>query len=87
MFLQAVLETVAKITHDKGKKNDTQVAKYGSCKIFLGANYCIFYHMFWDIVSFPFLSVQKWDSDVIYIFLSSLFSVELDLFNFKMYFL
>ncbi|XP_073268915.1 K(+) efflux antiporter 5 isoform X1 [Populus alba] len=27
---QAVLETVAKITHEKGKKNDTQVAKYGS---------------------------------------------------------
>lgn len=26
--LQAVLETVAKITHEKGKKNDTQVAKY-----------------------------------------------------------
>lgn len=42
MFLQAVLETVAKITHEKGKKNDTQVAKYGSCKIFLGANNCIF---------------------------------------------
>lgn len=27
--LQAVLETVAKITHEKGKKNDTQEAKYG----------------------------------------------------------
>jgi len=30
MFSQAVLETVAKITHEKGKKNDTQLAKYGS---------------------------------------------------------
>lgn len=29
MFLQAVLETVVKITHDKGKKNDTQETKYG----------------------------------------------------------
>lgn len=30
--LQAVLETVAKITHDKSKKNDTQEAKYGNVK-------------------------------------------------------
>ena len=27
---QAVLETVAKITHEKTKKNDTQEAKYGN---------------------------------------------------------
>jgi hypothetical protein len=27
---QAVLETVAKITHEKTKRNDTQEAKYGN---------------------------------------------------------
>lgn len=27
---QAVLETVAKITHEKMKRNDTQEAKYGN---------------------------------------------------------
>lgn len=32
-LLQAVLETVAKITHDKSKKNDTQEAKYGNVKL------------------------------------------------------
>lgn len=31
LCLQAVLETVAIITHDKSKKNDTQEAKYGTC--------------------------------------------------------
>lgn len=39
--LQAVLETVARITHDKSKKNDTHEAKYakqielGLCKVLL----------------------------------------------------
>lgn len=30
---QAVLETVAKITHEKGNKNDTQETKYVNVKI------------------------------------------------------
>jgi hypothetical protein len=29
-FMQAVLETVARVTHDKPKKNDTQEVKYVS---------------------------------------------------------
>lgn len=31
LCFQAVLETVAKITHEKSKKNDTPEAKYGRC--------------------------------------------------------
>lgn len=43
MFLQAVLETVAKITHDKVKRNDTRETKYVkvfeiSCKVNLQAD-------------------------------------------------
>lgn len=29
ILLQGVLETVAKITHDKAKRNDTREGKYG----------------------------------------------------------
>lgn len=45
---QAVLETVAKITHEKTKKNDTQEAKYGMyiihCENVL--NIIIFFYFF-----------------------------------------
>lgn len=30
LYLQAELETVAKITHEKGKKNESQKTKYGT---------------------------------------------------------
>lgn len=33
MCVQAVLETVVKITHDKGKKNETQENKYDNIQI------------------------------------------------------
>lgn len=36
---QAVLETVAKITHEKSKKNDTPEAKYGGCLQLLWNDY------------------------------------------------
>lgn len=35
-FSQAELETVAILTHEKTKRNDTQEAKYGTVKIFVG---------------------------------------------------
>ena len=34
-FMQAVLETVARVTHDKPKKNDTQEVKYVSLAVLM----------------------------------------------------
>lgn len=44
LLLQAVLETVAKITHEKAKRNDTREGKYG--------------HMLLDIVTWLLLTMD-----------------------------
>lgn len=50
MFLQAVLETVAKITHDKGKKNDTQEGKYGNIQLTFDFTVSVHYDFFLNVI-------------------------------------
>ena len=57
LYLQAELETVAKITHEKGKKNDSQKAKYGTKTVAFVLISELFYYIqsakfFW---SYPYM--------------------------------